>query len=370
MGTPAYMAPEQLEGKKPGPATDVYALGLILYEMLTGTRAFVGDTAFQIAVARLQGPPTRPSVHAPGLDPVWEGTILRCLEKEPSDRFQDVSEVSRVLHSGGVVGGVPSHRRLRRRRGLVWGGAVVAGAMVALAAWLVLSGGWTVIVRGGGGTRPSVAVLGFANVSGAEVNEWIGTALGEILVTELAADGALRTIPAENVVQARTDLGLDTIQTLGDETLEQLRRHLGSDLVVLGSYTIPPGATDLRLDLRVQRAADGEQVASASESGPVAELMPMAAAVATELRRSLGVGEIAAGAGVVAEASLPSDPEAAKLFAEGVALLRDFDPEGAAAKLEAAVAADPDAPMAWSALASARGTMGLAEQARVAAERA
>jgi serine/threonine protein kinase len=79
LGTPAYMAPEQLEGKVPTPATDIYALGLVLYEMVTGQRAFVGDTLFQIAIQRLQGEPTAPSVHLPGLDPLWEYTILRCL---------------------------------------------------------------------------------------------------------------------------------------------------------------------------------------------------------------------------------------------------------------------------------------------------
>ena len=67
-GTPAYMAPEQVEGGPATPATDQYALGVVLYEMVTGTRPFMGDTPIKIAVKRLQEPPPSPRTHVPDLD--------------------------------------------------------------------------------------------------------------------------------------------------------------------------------------------------------------------------------------------------------------------------------------------------------------
>ena len=96
-GTPAYMAPEQVEGGPATPATDQYALGVVLYEMVTGTRPFVADTAIKIAVKRLQEPPPPPRTHVPDLDPRWEATILRCLARQPSDRFASVAEAIAAL---------------------------------------------------------------------------------------------------------------------------------------------------------------------------------------------------------------------------------------------------------------------------------
>ena len=97
VGTPAYMAPEQVMHGVLTPATDVYALGLVMYEMVTGHRPFQGDTPIDMALKRLAEAPLSPSVYAPDLDKRWEGVILRCLEREPARRFQTASEVARAL---------------------------------------------------------------------------------------------------------------------------------------------------------------------------------------------------------------------------------------------------------------------------------
>ena len=103
-GTPAYMAPEQIEGGPVTPATDVYALGVVLYEMVTGTLPFVGENPLKIAATRLHEPPASPRVHVADLDPLWEATILRCLARRPEDRFASADEVVCALE------GVPSSR--------------------------------------------------------------------------------------------------------------------------------------------------------------------------------------------------------------------------------------------------------------------
>jgi len=103
LGTPAYMAPEQLEGRLATPASDVYALGLIIYEMITGVRPFQGDTPLSAAVKRLSETPVPPRKLQPQLSPVWESVILRCLEREPTRRFQSAESVNTALMSGEPV---------------------------------------------------------------------------------------------------------------------------------------------------------------------------------------------------------------------------------------------------------------------------
>jgi serine/threonine protein kinase/formylglycine-generating enzyme required for sulfatase activity/cephalosporin-C deacetylase-like acetyl esterase len=93
VGTPAYMSPEQLEGRPATPASDIYAFGLLIYEMVTGARPFEGDTPVSAALKRLSERPIPPRKLAPALEPVWESAILRCLERDPAKRFASAKEI-------------------------------------------------------------------------------------------------------------------------------------------------------------------------------------------------------------------------------------------------------------------------------------
>jgi HAMP domain-containing protein len=99
MGTPDYMSPEQGQGQTAGFPSDVYSLGVVLFETLTGKLPFAGETTTQIVIAHIQQPPPRPRSLKPDLPPDLEVAILRCLEKDPAQRFQGIGELLRALNA-------------------------------------------------------------------------------------------------------------------------------------------------------------------------------------------------------------------------------------------------------------------------------
>jgi serine/threonine protein kinase/class 3 adenylate cyclase len=110
VGTPAYMAPEQAELKPIGPCTDIYALGLVLYEMITGVQAFQGDTPVAIALKQIREYPKRPRHIIPNLSHPIEAVILKCLQKDPAKRFQSTTELQVALVRAARAKAVPAWR--------------------------------------------------------------------------------------------------------------------------------------------------------------------------------------------------------------------------------------------------------------------
>jgi serine/threonine protein kinase len=99
MGTPEYMAPEQFEAKPVSPATDIYALGIVLYELVTGLRPYAADTPVAAAIRRAK-PPQLPSSLRPKIPGQCDRIIARCLEYDPEKRFQSAKEVAKALRAG------------------------------------------------------------------------------------------------------------------------------------------------------------------------------------------------------------------------------------------------------------------------------
>jgi serine/threonine-protein kinase len=97
IGSPHYVSPEQASGGSATPRSDVYSLGIVLYELITGKRPFEGDNATAIAIAHVDQAPEPPSALVPGLDPAIDALVLRCLEKDPKARFENGTELAAAL---------------------------------------------------------------------------------------------------------------------------------------------------------------------------------------------------------------------------------------------------------------------------------
>ncbi|HUI40943.1 MAG TPA: tetratricopeptide repeat protein [Terriglobia bacterium] len=227
--------------------------------------------------------------------------------------------------------------------------------------------------RSGWGHRPSVAVIGLKNLTRRPDSEWLSTALSEMLTSELAAGEQLRAIPGEDIARLKLDFPLlDVDSPARDTTLSRIRDDLGTDYVVLGSFAAlgPDGDGPIRLDLRLQDARKGQTLATIAETGTVARLFDLVSRAGERLRGALGVGDAPSSEATGVRNDLPSNPQVARLYADGLARLRVFDAMGAREKLEAAVAADPEFPLAHSALASALSSLGYDEKAKAEAKQA
>jgi tetratricopeptide (TPR) repeat protein len=216
--------------------------------------------------------------------------------------------------------------------------------------------------------RRAVAVLGFKNLSGQPDAAWLSTALAEMLTTELAAGEHLRTIPGENIARMKSDLELADADSFASDTLARISTHIGSDLVVSGSYVRI--GEKLRFDVRMQDAGGGDTILSVAETGGEGELFEIVSKIGARLRERLGVTELSAAEVAGVQASLPANENAARLYAEGLAKLRLYDAQAARPLLEQAVSADPKLPLAHSALAVAWSALGYDERARQSAKRA
>jgi DNA-binding winged helix-turn-helix (wHTH) protein/tetratricopeptide (TPR) repeat protein len=220
--------------------------------------------------------------------------------------------------------------------------------------------------------RKSVAVLGFHNASGHPHDDWLSTAISQMLSTELATGEKLRVVSGEEVANLRVSSPWSETSTLGRETTSRIGAALNSDVLILGSYTAI-GAADhqqLRFDVRLQDARTGEVLGQIARTGNGNDLFHVASEISARLRQQLGVPEIkdTEQAGVLA--SLPLDRDGARLYALGVDKLRDFDALAAKDLLEQATNADPKFPLAHLMLARAWSQLGYEQKRKEEAKKA
>jgi tetratricopeptide (TPR) repeat protein len=396
VGTPDYLSPEQARGEPVDGRSDVYALGILLFEMLSGRLPFAGDSYAERLAQRLGGEARDLADLGVAAPARLRAVVRRCLQRKPARRYQGAAELLRDLDALPATSGTePPARRLRLR--VTAPGVAVA---LALAALLVL-GGWIVgraagwlpgsaAVAGGGAGRLSprsrsaavpaaaaavpaaaaaprhvVAVLPLADQTGRADLAWSSAGVAEILAAALAESPALRVVDSLRLLRTVDDLKLPRGPLSGAE-LRQLAELVEADRVVTGTVRAAGGV--LRLDLALV-AADLPVPAARplhAEARDAAQIFRLVGELGERLRRQLEAG--AAPAAV--PAPLTSSSAAMAAYTDGLGRLSRADSLGARPALERAVAADPAFTAAWVRLAGCYQALGYAEKAQAAAARA
>jgi len=373
VGTALYMSPEQIRGEKLDARSDLFSLGLVLFEMVTARRAFQGNTGAAVHDAVLHGSPVPVRQLNPTVPAGVESVIRRSLEKDRDRRYQSARELHADLE----------RVNLHRSPALGIGGRIAAGCLLLLFMALgvnvgglrdrilrrLLSGPMSGSMSNDAAEqlkrRTAVAVLGFKNLAGREDEAWISTALSEMLDAQLSAGQQLRVVSSEDVVRMKIDLSLPAADSYSRDTLQKIRTHLGSDIVVLGSYldTGKDSGGKIRVDVRLQDAREGETIAVITRDGNETSLPELATQSGVGLRQKLGIADVSTAEASQAAASVPANPEATRLYAEGLAKLQAYEALAARDLLEKAIAADPNYALSHAALAQAWSQLGYDKKA-------
>jgi serine/threonine protein kinase/tetratricopeptide (TPR) repeat protein len=377
MGTAFYMSPEQIRGERLDARSDLFSLGLVLFEMVTGRRAFKGSTGAAVHDAVLHGSPVPARQLNPAVPAGIDSVIRRSLEKDPNRRYQSARELHTDL----------ARLNLRRSPALGIIGRIAAGCLLLLFVALAANVGGLRdrILRRPVSSHPvsndaaeqlkrrmAVAVLGFKNLSGRDDDAWISTALSEMLDAQLSAGQQLRVVSSEDVARMKIDLSLPAADSYSRDTLQRISTHLGSDIVVLGSYldTGKDSGGKIRVDVRLQDARQGETIAVISRDGNEASLPELVTQSGAGLRQKLGIADVSTTEASQVAASAPANPEATRLFAEGLAKLQAYEAPAARDLLGKAVAADPNYALTHAALAQAWSQLGYDKKAEEEAKKA
>jgi eukaryotic-like serine/threonine-protein kinase len=363
VGTPEYMSPEQIEGQEVDSRSDIYSLGIILYEMMTGHVPFEGETFLSIAVKQKTQRPRPPRELNPQIPEDFVNVILRCLEKDKAARYQKVEDVLGELDK--IEKGIPTTEKVLPAvkpstsreitvkftpRKLVVPGAA-AMALIALAILGIRLLGRKNLGPALSG-KPSLGVMYFENMTGdAGLDHW-RKALPMLLTTALSQSKYVNVLSSDELYDVLDKLGQLNVSSYSSKVLKEIASRGRVNHILLGQLT--KAGDQYRLAYRLEKFGAGELVGSDWVAGHgVESFYPMIDALTKKVKEDLKLtkAEIAGDVDVELGKITTASPEAFLLYAEGRECHNRNDIARSIELMEKALAIDPGFAMAYRSMA-------------------
>ncbi len=357
MGTVPYMSPEQVQGEPLDPRSDIFSLGVMLYEMATGARPFRGDSSAALISAILKDQP--PSISGLGrrLPPRLAQIIERCLDKEPERRYPHGGTLALELaalaeaveHHPRITGGLARLSALIPRTRISKLVAVATGLVVLLLGAVGLDFGALRQWQAGSPEIASLAVLPLDNLTGDDEQEYLADGMTEVLITELSKIGALKVISRTSVMRFKDS----------DRPLAEVASELGVDAVVEGS--VQRDEDRVGITARLIHAASEEPLWAERFERDLRDLLALQGEVARAIALQVEVTLTPEEQARLASAETV-DPRAWEAYLRGRNEWNRFSFREAVEAFQEATALDPDFALAHAGLAKARQMQGVTGQ--------
>jgi len=370
VGTPEYMSPEQAEVKEVDQRSDIYSLGVILYEMVTGRAPFEGETPLGIAMKHKSEVPPDPREINAQLSEDFSRVIMRCLEKDKEKRYQSAGEVSNELQN--IEKGMPTTERIvpekkpltsreitvkfSLRKLFLPAIVVIALAIIGLIIWRFIPQKQVMPVPS---DKPSLAIVYFENNSGDESLDHWRKALCELLIADLTQSRYIRVLSSDKLLDILNDLNQIEAKSFSSKVLKEVAERGGSTHILRGGFI--KAGEQFRIDAILQEAATMESIGSDRIEGRGEEsFLTMVDELTRKVKAhfKLSTEEIAGDIDEEIKKITTSSPEALKYYIEGrkYHLTRDY--MKSIELMEKVVAIDPDFAMAYRSLAVSYGNTG------------